>query len=293
MKKSFREKLVNKEFAVTMEIDIPKGLNLQKAYDSIYPLKDYIDAINIPDNPMAKMRISPISLGYLIKNKLDIEPIFHFSCRDRNILAIQSELLGASALGINNILALTGDDPKAGDYPNAKGVFDLDSIELVKTIVNLNSGLDQKGDVIEGSANFLIGGVANPGSDDLEKEVEKLHKKIESGVEFIQTQPIFDINKLEKFINATKNIDIPILYGFMPLKSAKFARYLNNNVSGIDVPNEFINRIEEKGRIASLEIGREILNKLRKITNGVHIFPMGDIDLVRELFEEGAAYNEQ
>lgn len=292
MRNVFREKLLSKEFAVTMEIEIPKGLNLQKLYDSIYPLKNYIDAINIPDNPMAKMRISPISLGYLIKNKLDIEPIFHFSCRDRNILAIQSELLGASALGVNNILALTGDDPKTGDYPNAKGVFDIDSIELAKTITNLNSGLDQKGSVIEGNTKFLIGGVANPGADDLEKEVEKLHKKIESGVQFIQTQPIFDINKLEKFIKSTENIDVPILYGFMPLKSARFARYLNNNVPGIDVPGEFINRIEEKGRIASLEIGEEIFKKLREITNGVHIFPMGDIDLVRNLFEEGAVYNE-
>ncbi len=286
MVRNLKNKLENNEFVVTMEVEAPKSPNPQGVYEKIKPLIHHLDAINITDNPMAKLRINPIVLGHLIQKNLNIETIFHFTCRDRNTLGIQSELLGANALGVNNILTLTGDDPKVGDHPNAIGVFEVDSTGLVKIAHGLNQGLDAMGNPIEEKTDFLIGGVVNPFAKDLEVELEKLYKKIEAGVRFFQTQPVFDINGLENFLEKVEKIPVPIIYGFMPLKSAKLAKYLNKNVPGITVPKDLVDRLEIGGREAGIEIGKELFKEMKKKTRGIHIFSMGDTDFIQALLKE-------
>lgn len=283
MTENLREKLKKNEFVVTLEIEAPKSPNPFKIYEKIRSLSNKIDAINITDNPMAKLRISPIALGHLIQQNLDIETIFHFTCRDRNTLGIQSELLGANALGVKNILTLTGDKPEIGDHPNATGVFDVDSTGLAEIAKNLNNGFDIMGNYIEDKTDFLIGGALNPFADDIEKELEKLYIKVESGVQFFQTQPVFDIKKLEKFIKLVEKSPVPIIYGLMPLKGIKMANYLNNNVNGIDVPDNLIKKLELNGKKAGAEIAKDLFSEMKKLVKGVHIFAMGDIDTVHDI----------
>jgi 5,10-methylenetetrahydrofolate reductase len=281
-----REKLIHKQFVVTVEMEPPKGADPWGVYEKMRPLAGLVDAVNIADSPMAKMRMSPIALAYLVQNELNLETIFHLTCRDRNQLGLQSELLGAYALGVKNILTLTGDKPEQGDHPQATGVFDVDAIGLGKIAQSLNNGQDMLGNAIEGKTDFFIGGVVNPTSDDLESELEKLHRKIEAGVGFFQTQPIFDIGQLEKFLKIADRINVPIIYGLMPLKSAKLAKYLNRQVPGVHVPDHLIDRLEIKGREAGQEIAQELFKEMKQSLQGVHIFPMGDIQLVESLLKE-------
>ncbi|SNS06240.1 5,10-methylenetetrahydrofolate reductase [Anaerovirgula multivorans] len=283
--KTLKRRLEENEFVITMEIEPPKSGDVKETYEKIKPLLKLVDAVNITDNPMASMRMSSIILGYLVQRDLNTEAIFHFTCRDRNKLALQSELLGANALGVKNILTLTGDSPEQGDHPDATGVFDMDSIGLAKVAHNLNNGKDSMGNPIEGQTDFFIGAVVNPTAEDIEKELDKLHQKIEAGVGFFQTQPIFDIKKLEKFLKKVDNIQVPIIYGLMPLKSVKLAKFLNRKVPGIHVPDELIDRLEIKGREAGKEIAEELLQEMKKIVPGVHIFPMNDNELIEELLK--------
>ncbi|MFT9493756.1 methylenetetrahydrofolate reductase [Anaerosolibacter sp.] len=283
---SLRTKLQQKQFVVTVEMEPPRGADPWGVYEKMRPLAGLVDAVNIADSPMAKMRMSPIALAYLVQNELNLETIFHLTCRDRNQLGLQSELLGAHALGVKNILTLTGDKPEQGDHPQATGVFDVDAIGLGKIANSLNNGEDMLGNAIEGKTNFFIGGVVNPTSDDLEAELEKLHRKIDAGVGFFQTQPIFDLGQLEKFLRIADQINVPIIYGLMPLKSAKLAKYLNRQVPGVHVPDQLIDRLEVKGREAGQEIAEELFKEMKQSLQGVHIFPMGDIQLVETLLKE-------
>lgn len=283
---SLRTKLQKKQFVVTVEMEPPRGADPWGVYEKMRPLAGLVDAVNIADSPMAKMRMSPIALAYLVQNELNLETIFHLTCRDRNQLGLQSELLGAHALGVKNILTLTGDKPEQGDHPQATGVFDVDAIGLGKIANSLNNGEDMLGNAIEGKTNFFIGGVINPTSDDLEAELEKLHRKIDAGVGFFQTQPIFDLGQLEKFLRIADQIKVPIIYGLMPLKSAKLAKYLNRQVPGVHVPDQLIDRLEIKGREAGQEIAEELFKEMNQSLQGVHIFPMGDIQLVETLLKE-------
>lgn len=284
--KTLKQRLEENQFVITMEMEPPKSGDVKETYEKIRPLLNLVDAVNITDNPMASMRMSSITLGYLIQRDLKTEAIFHFTCRDRNKLALQSELLGANALGVKNILTLTGDSPEQGDHPDATGVFDMDSIGLAKVAHNLNNGKDSMGNPIEGKTDFFIGAVVNPTADDIEKELDKLYQKIEAGVGFFQTQPIFDIKQLEKFLKKVDNIQVPIIYGLMPLKGVKLAKFLNRKVPGIHVPEELIDRLEIKGREAGKEIAEELLQEMRKLVQGVHIFPMNDNELIQELLKK-------
>ena len=270
-----KEKLLKKQFVVTVEMEPPKGANPWGVYEKIRPLAQWVDAVNIADSPMAKMRMSPIALAYLVQKELGLETIFHLTCRDRNILGLQSELLGAYALGVKNILTLTGDKPSRGDHPQATGVYDIDSSGLILTAKYLNDGRDYTGNALIDATDFFIGAVANPTASDLEAENEKMQAKIEAGVNFFQTQPIFDIKQLERFIKKYPNPPVPIIYGLMPLKSLKLAKYLNANVPGVYVPEGLLSRLEAKGREAGLEIAVELINEMRQMVSGVHIFPMG------------------
>lgn len=286
MVETLRQKLENKKFVVTVEVDPPKGPNPWGVYEKMRPLKELVDGVNIADSPMAKMRMSPIALAHLVQNELNLEAIFHLTCRDRNTLGLQSELLGAYALGVKNILTLTGDKPTQGDHPEATGVFDVDSVGLAKMAATLNKGRDLMGNQLEENTDFFIGAVANPTAADLEKEVAKIQAKVEAGVGFFQTQPIFDIKQLERFLKIMPQPPVPIIYGLMPLKSVKLANYLNKNVPGIHVPENLLDRLHLKGRQAGLEIAKELLGEMEKLVPGVHIFPMGDIQLVEALLKE-------
>ncbi|MBA1336334.1 MAG: 5,10-methylenetetrahydrofolate reductase [Firmicutes bacterium] len=285
-----REKLSRNEFVITVEIDPPKGASPWGVYDRMRPLANMVDAVNIADSPMARMRMSPIALAHLVQEELKLEAVFHLTCRDRNIIGLQSELLGAYALGVNNILSLTGDDPKVGDHPRAKGVFDVDSTGLIRMAGKLNKGYDMMDNELDCRTDFFIGAVANPGAEDLDKEMERIKAKVDAGVMFFQTQPVFDLSRLERFLDISSSIPVPMIYGLLPLKSAKLAHYLNNNVPGVHVPDRFVDMLQAKGRNAGIEIARELYTEMKKTVPGIHIFPMGDISMVETILKGEGEY---
>lgn len=282
---TLQEKHKNHQFTITVELDPPKSSSAQKTFEEAALLKGYVDAINIADCPMSKMRMSPIALSHLIQAHKDIETIFHLTCRDRNSIGLQSELLGASALGVHNILTLTGDHPRQGDHPLSHPVFEMDSTGLLRIASTLNQGHDFMGNPLDEPTNFYIGTTGNPGTEDLSKEVQRIKEKVACGANFIQTQPIYDLEKAEKFIEAIKPLGIPVLLGLIPLKSFKMATYLHEKVPGIALTSSILARMEKGGKEAGLEIAAEHLSGIRRIADGVHIMPLNDINTVLYLLK--------
>ena len=282
---TLREKHLDKQFTITVELDPPKSSSAQFTFDQAARLQGKVDAINIADSPMSKMRMSPISLSYLLQHKENIETIFHLTCRDRNIIGLQSELLGAAALGVHNILTLSGDQPSNGDHPFAKAVFEIDSMGLLKVAKTLNSGKDMAGNDLDEPTHFYIGTTGNPGASDLEIERQKLIAKIEHGANFVQTQPIYDLEQAKRYIDIMSLYNIPIMLGLIPLKSFKMAMYLHEKVPGISLTPEILTRMEKGGKVAGLEIAIETLEEIKKIASGVHIMPLNDIDTVLHLID--------
>lgn len=282
---TLREKHKQGQFTITVELDPPKSSSAQKVFEQAARLKGKVDAINIADSPMSKMRMSPISLSYLLHHKEGIETIFHLTCRDRNIIGLQSELLGAAALGVNNILTLTGDKPDHGDHPFAKSVFEVDSMGLLHIAKTLNEGKDMAGNSLDQPTHFYIGGTGNPGADDLAIEEQKLAAKIKNGANFIQTQPIYDLDQAKRYIDRMSKFDIPIMLGLIPLKSFKMATYLHEKVPGIHLTKDILDRVEKGGKKAGTEIAIETLEEIKKIASGVHIMPLNDIDTSLEIID--------
>ena len=285
---NLREKLAANKFVVTVELDPPKTLNLDKILREVNStnFKKLVDAVNVTDCPLAKLRMSPIALSHIIQEKVGLEAIFHITCRDRNLLGLQAELLGASALGVKNILALTGDPPEMGDYVRATGVYDVDSIGLTKMINGLNNGYKYENGELMDRTDFFIGAAVNPTASDLKKEVERFEEKVSAGTRFVQTQPIYDVGLLEKFLKLTAHINIPKIIGIMPLKSYKMVEYLNNNLPGILIPPEIKDRMRGKDIEEGIKISRELIDKINKYKEvaGIHIFPLRDMNLVCRLF---------
>ncbi|WP_307986705.1 methylenetetrahydrofolate reductase [uncultured Veillonella sp.] len=282
---SLREKHQAGQFTITVELDPPKSASVNKTFKEAAQLLDKVDAINIADCPMAKLRMSPIALAHLIKFRAQIDTIFHLTCRDRNILGLQAELLGAAALGVNNILTLTGDEPSRDDHPDAKPVFEVDSIGLLKIANTLNNGFDLAGNPLDESTNFYIGTTGNPGADDLDAEKAKIIRKIEAGANFIQTQPIYDLEKAKRFVDMVEPLGLPVMLGLIPLKSFKMATYLHTKVPGISLTDDILNRMEKGGKEAGLEIALETLLAIKQIAHGVHIMPLNDIQTVLYLID--------
>ena len=284
---NLREKLAANKFVVTVELDPPKTLNIDKILTEVNSanFRKVVDAVNVTDCPLAKLRMSPIALSHIIQEKINLEAIFHITCRDRNLLGLQAELLGASALGVRNILALTGDPPEMGDYTMATGVFDVDSIGLVRMVNKLNNGYEYGGNELKDKTDFFIGIAVNPTAQDLIKEIKRFEEKVSAGANFIQTQPIYDIGLLERFLKLTAHINIPKIIGIMPLKSFKMVEYLNKNLPGIFVPSEVKERMRGKDVEEGVKISREFISKIRKFKEvaGIHIFPLRDMDLVCRL----------
>lgn len=273
-------KLAAGEWVQSVELLPPKGADPARVLKQARLLQEAgIDCVNIPDGPRAMARMSPMALALLFKNEIGIAPILHYTCRDRNLLGMQSDILGAHAVGIRDILAITGDPPKLGNYPNATAVYDVDAIGLVKMIHNLNRGLDIVGNQIQGSTSIHIGVGANPGAANIDEELRRFEQKVEAGAEFAMTQPIFETEKLFSFLDKIEPFRIPVLVGILPLASLRSAEFLHNEVPGMSVPAEIRARLKEAGddaREVGIEVAREALAQTRSRVNGVYTMaPVG------------------
>jgi len=289
-KSNLAKKLAGKEFVRLVEVVPPRGWKIEKIISTSAQLaKSGVDALNIPDGPRATLRMSPLALGVAIQQNTSIEVVLHFCCRDRNILAIQADLLGAFALGIKNLLLITGDPPKLGDYPDASSVFDVDAIGLVKIVKELNQGRDIGGKEFSPPTNFLLGVGVNPDSINLDYEMERFRLKVEAGAEFAITQPVFDVEKLKVFLKLIKEFHIPIIAGIWPLTSYRNAMFMHTEVPGVQVPLEIrerMKRADAKGN--SLEegasIAKEIMQEIKPLIAGVQVSaPLGKFSFALEI----------
>src|SRR3989338_4703205 len=233
---TFCEKIKQRKFLITSEIGPPKGIDLKESLDDAELIKDRVDAINVTDLQSSVMRIGSLAVCHLLKER-GIEPVYQLTCRDRNRLALQSALLSAASLGIENVLLLTGDYPTLGDHPEAKPVFDIGSVQLIEVARALQEGHDMKGNALKGAPKFCIGAVVNPGADPIEPEVIKMALKVKAGAQFFQTQAVYDVGQFRKFLDEVKRNEISttIMAGIVLLKSAGMARFMNKNVAGVFV----------------------------------------------------------
>jgi 5,10-methylenetetrahydrofolate reductase len=275
----FREALISKKFVVTAEIGPIKGVDIQETIEDANLIKDRVNAINVTDLQSSVLRLGSMAVCHLLKDQ-GIDPILQMTCRDRNRLALQSDLLSAWVMGIRNVLALTGDHPTLGDHPDAMPVFDLDSVSLLKVIGRLNEGFDMAGNQLRGAPDFFQGAVVNPGADTeaaFEMQIIKMEKKIEAGAKFFQTQGIFDLGLFERFMKRVEGFKIPVLGGIILLKSAGMARFMNKNVAGVFVPEPLIKEMEEtKDKVkTSIEIASRLITGMKDLCQGVHIMAIG------------------
>jgi homocysteine S-methyltransferase len=277
--KSRLAKSLGRKFVVSVEMDPPKGADPGAFLDKAQWLKESeVEFLNVGDGPRASARMSALSFALLLEQKVGVETILHYQCRDRNLIGIQSDLLGAHALGLRNILAVTGDPPKLGDYPYATAVFDVDSIGLVKILSQLNRGLDLAGNPLGPAMPFHIGVGANPGATDFDAEIRKFEQKVEAGAEFCLTQPVYEPRYLERFLDAIRGFRIPILVGILPLVSYRNAEFLHNEVPGMAVPSEVRELLKnaptkERAQQAGIDIARDSLRAARHLVEGAYLMP--------------------
>jgi methionine synthase I (cobalamin-dependent)/5,10-methylenetetrahydrofolate reductase len=279
------------KFLVSVEIDPPKGLNPAKALEGAKLLKAAgVDFINVADSPMARVRMSALTLCYLIQHQVGIETIIHFTTRDRSLMGLQSELLGAHAVGVRNILALTGDPPSLGDYPDSSAVYDVDSIGLVRILNKLNEGVDSAGASIGRQANFTVLCAVDPTRADLDEEVRRLKRKLEAGAQIVMTQPIYDVRVWTDFLRKFgSEIPVPVLIGILPLQSSKHAEFLHNEVPGITLTDHARDRMRlagADGRREGVKMAQELLADLQPHAQGVYIMPsFGRYEVAAEVME--------
>jgi homocysteine S-methyltransferase len=269
-------KLAAREFVTMVEIVPPKGTDIRKEMEGARFVKSVgVDGINIPDSPRASARMSNQALSLLVQQQVGIEAILHYTCRDRNVLCIQSDLLGASATGIHNLICITGDPPKMGNYPDATAVFDVDAIGLVNIVHNLNRGLDIGGNPIGAGTGFVIGVGANPGVPNLDEEIRRFEYKVEAGAEYAVTQPVFDLSLLENFLRRIAHHRIPVVAGIWPLVSVRNAEFMKNELR-VSVPDSILERMAatktpEAAREEGVAIAREMLIAVRHMVQGAQI----------------------
>ncbi len=274
---NFQEKINSGKFLVTSEVGPPKGIETRQILEDAELIRSRVDAINVTDLQSSVMRLGSLAVCVLLKQN-GFEPVFQVTCRDRNRLALQSDLLSAASFGIGNVLVLTGDHPVLGDHPEAKAVFDLDSVQLLQVAKKLEAGIDMKGNKLIGAApKFCLGAVVNPGADPLEPQIIKMEKKIEAGAQFFQTQAVYDVRVFEKFLKQTAHLKTKIMAGIVLLKSAGMARYMNKNVAGVSVPDDLIKEMEAaKDKVAtSVEISARLIKELKPMCQGIHLMPIG------------------
>ncbi len=280
-------KIAAGEFVTSVELNPPKGIDTTKVMAGARYLKEQgVDAINIPDGARASARMGPMFLALMMEKEIGIETILHYCCRDRNLLGMQADLLGAWAIGLRNILIITGDPPKLGDYPDATAVFDVDAIGLTNMVTRLNHGLDLGGNVIGRPTGYHVGVGANPGAVDLEFELRRFQYKVEAGAEFAITQPVFDVAQLETFLGRIEPYRIPVIAGIWPLASLRNAEFMNNEVPGVHVPEEIMQRMrdaeareEGASREEGIAVARETLLRVRDLVQGVQVSaPFGKVE---------------
>lgn len=289
-KSRFGAKIARGEFVTSVELNPPRGCDPGRILRKAELLKEGgVDAINIPDGPRATARMSPMAISVLIEQRVGIETILHYCCRDRNLLGMQSDLLGATALGLKNILIITGDPPKLGDYPQATAVFDVDSIGLTNLVYRLNHGMDLGGNKIGKPTRYLIGVGVNPGAHDLDLEIHRFEWKVDAGAEFAITQPVFDVGLLERFLSRIEHVRIPIIAGIWPLASYRNAEFLHNEVPGVRIPEEIIRRmeraeLEKRSKVEGIKIAQEALLRVRDMVEGVQVSaPFGRVKSALEV----------
>ncbi len=277
-------KLAAGEPVTFVEITPPRGVDVTAIAEKARQCAQAgVDAINIPDGPRASSRLSPLVTAVRIQERAGIEAVLHFCCRDRNLIGMQSDILGASAIGVRNLLIITGDPPKMGEYPTATGVFDMDSIALTTVVRNLNRGVDIGGNGIDPSTSLVIGVGANPVAADLEREIERFRQKVLAGAEFAVTQPVFDPESLCRFLDATGGTTVPIIAGIWPFTSFKNAEFMANEVPGVVVPQRLLERMskattKEHGRALGIEIAQELVAKIRSMVAGFAVSaPFGNV----------------
>jgi methylenetetrahydrofolate reductase (NADPH) len=267
------------KFIITTEVGPPKGTDITELEEAAELLRGRVDAANVTDQQSSVMRLGSLPVCHMLKDK-GLDPVFQITCRDRNRLALQSDLLNAWVLGVENVLSITGDLPALGDHPQAKPVYDLDSVQLLEVIGKLNGGHDMNGNELKGKPNLFPGAVVNPGANTeaaLELQIIKMEKKIKAGARFFQTQAIYDPELFARFMKRVEGFRVPVLAGIIPLKSVGMARFMNKNVAGVFVPDGLIERMgaaEDKVK-TGIAIAAELIKELKDMCQGVHIMAIG------------------
>jgi homocysteine S-methyltransferase len=288
-KSSLGEKIAAGKFVSFVEILPPRGVDASREIAGARLCKDAgIDGINVPDGPRASARMSAQVTCQLIEREAGIESILHFCCRDRNILSIQSELLGAHAVGIRNLICITGDPPRMGAYPAATAVFDVDAIGLVNIVSNLNRGLDLGGNPMGSQTSLVIGVGANPGALNMDEEIRRFEWKVQAGAEYVVTQPVFDLGLLEEFLRRIEHVKLPVIAGIWPLTSFRNAEFMVNELR-VPVPGEYLERMRraesaESARVEGVAIAQEMVTRVRSMVSGVQLSaPFGRYSMAIEV----------
>jgi methionine synthase I (cobalamin-dependent)/5,10-methylenetetrahydrofolate reductase len=287
-------KIATKEFVTSVEIVPPRGVDASRMLIDVKKLKDAgVDAVNVPDGPRAQSRMGALLTSVIIEQQVGIETVIHYCCRDRNLLGMLSDLLGAAAVGLRNLLLVTGDPPKMGPYPDATAVFDVDAIGLTNLVANLNRGLDPGGNAIGKPTSFVMGVGVNPAAIDPAHEIRRFEWKVDAGAEYAITQPVFDPAQLERFLKQVAHVRIPVVAGIWPLVSVRNAEFLANEVPGVTVPDEIISRMrraneksKEHAVAEGIAIAREMFERVRSEVQGVQVSaPFGKVELALQVFE--------
>jgi methylenetetrahydrofolate reductase (NADPH) len=283
-----KKALENGRFVVTGEIGPPKGVDLDQCLHDADVMAGHVTAINVTDLQSAVMRVGSLAVSARLVAK-GLEPVYQLTCRDRNRLALQSDLLSAGALGVENALCLTGDHPVLGDHSESKSVYDLDSVQLLKAAQRLNQGHDMEGHELDSAANLFLGAAVTPGADPLEPQIIKMKKKIDAGARFFQTQAVYEPDAFKRFMDQVQGFGVPVLAGIVVLKSAAMAKFMNQNVAGISVPDGIIAEMEvtpkEDRKKKAVEVSARIIEQVRPYCQGIHIMPLGWDDLIPEIVE--------
>lgn len=274
---SFAEDLVREDFLITAELIPPRGTDFKQLLLQADELRPFVNAFNLPDNPGARLHAAPLGLAHILQVR-GFETIYQISCRDRNRLALQADLLAAGILGIRNVLVVTGDHTMLGDHPASKAVYDLDSVQLLALLHKLNQGFDANDRPLTDMTEFCYGAVVNSAFDGLEAQIWKLQRKVESGISFVQTQAVFEPEAFRLLMETVKGIPVKILAGIMPLRSARMARWVNRCVPGVSIPPTLINRLEtaKDPVLEGWRITQEIVDAIKETSNGLHFMPLGD-----------------
>lgn len=264
------------QFAITVEIGPPKGVDVSHLLEAAERLRSYVHAVNVTDQQSSVMMLGSLTACHLLLER-GIEPVYQVTCRDRNRIALQSDLLSAYALGIRNVLCLTGDHVSLGDHSQARPVFDLDSVTLLRTLRTLEEGHDLAGKPLVGAPRFFPGAVVSPAANPLGPQVAKMEKKVRAGARFFQTQAVYDSAVFERFVRQVEHLGVPIMVGIIPLKSAAMARFMNRNVAGVQVPESLIQEMATTSdRVkTSVAISARLIREMAGMCQGVHLMPIG------------------